>query len=93
MQDFAEPTETAAGLRESIRKILATIARIDPAELDDEVRIREELGVDSLMAMEIIATCEQRLEVSIDENDVVEIETVGEFIDFLIGITRERHVG
>ena len=67
------------------------IARIDVSDLDDAVKIREELGVDSLMAMEIIATCEKRLQLRIDENDVVELQTVGEFIDHLVDLTRAQH--
>ena len=51
--DFSEK------LRLGIKNIVSRISRIDIAELKDSVLIREELGIDSLMAMEIIATCEK----------------------------------
>ncbi len=42
--------------KNDIKQIVSRISRIDVAELDDRVLIREELGIDSLMGMEIIAT-------------------------------------
>ena len=67
-------------LHEEIRLIISRISRIASCELEDAVNVREELGIDSLMAMEIIATCEKRFEIVIDESKYVEIETIGDFL-------------
>jgi len=73
-----------------IKSIIAKISRIDPSELTDEVNVREEVGIDSLMAMEIIATCEKRFGVLIDENRYIEIETIGDFIGLIISLVRGK---
>jgi acyl carrier protein len=70
-------------LRNEIKQIVSRISRIDAAEFQDDVLIREELGIDSLMAMEIIATCEKHLRIRIDENQFADIETVGDFLALL----------
>jgi acyl carrier protein len=74
-----------------VRAIIARISRIDTQELADDVNVREELGIDSLMAMEIIATIERKLEIHIDEELYTDIETIGEFLDLVTGLCRNRH--
>ena len=73
-----------------IKSIIAKISRIDPSELTDEVNVREEVGIDSLMAMEIIATCEKHFGVLIDENRYIEIETIGDFIGLIVSLVRGK---
>jgi acyl carrier protein len=76
--------------KDDIKRIVSRISRIDVAELDDRLLIREELGIDSLMAMEIIATCEKHLRLKIDEKLFADIKTVGEFLDLLIGLSKSN---
>jgi acyl carrier protein len=74
--------------KNDIKRIVSRISRIDVAELDDRLLIREELGIDSLMAMEIIATCEKLLGLKIDETLFADIQTVGDFLDLLVRLSR-----
>ena len=74
--------------KNDIKRIVSRISRIDVAELDDHLLIREELGIDSLMAMEIIATCEKLLSLRIDETLFADIQTVGDFLDLLVRLSR-----
>jgi len=73
----------AAISREEIKSIISRISRIPIEELDDDVRIREDLGVDSIMAMEIIATFEVKLGFTFDVNKYSSIDEVGEFIEII----------
>lgn len=79
-----------AGLRERIAAIVSRISRIDVSELMDDVRIREELGVDSLMAMEIVASCEKELDIHIDEGELYRLQTVGDFLSLVMTLYRQR---
>jgi len=67
-------------LRTQVKRIVSEVSRISESEFEDDVLIREELGIDSLMGMEIIAHCEKALEIQIDEALFGEIETVGDFL-------------
>ncbi|MDT8299546.1 MAG: acyl carrier protein [Spirochaetaceae bacterium] len=73
----------AAINREEIKSIISRISRIPIDELDDDVRIREDLGVDSIMAMEIIATFEVKLGFTFDVDKYSSIDEVGEFIEII----------
>ncbi len=73
--------------KKEIKQIVSKISRIEAADLEDHLLIREELGIDSLMAMEIIATCEKLLRLKIDETLFGEIQTVGDFLDLLVTLS------
>lgn len=83
---------TPGRLREQVKEIVSRISRIDPGELQDRVLIREELGIDSLMAMEIVATCEKKLGIAIDEGKLFEIQTVGDFFRLVEEIYDQKWV-
>jgi acyl carrier protein len=68
---------------DEIRHIVAKISRISESDFEDRVLIREELGIDSLMGMEIIANCEKAFGIRIDESRFAAIETVGDFLNLV----------
>ena len=76
---------------ERVRRIMSRVSRIDVAELEEGVRFREELGVDSLMAMEIVATCEKELSITIDEGQLYDVQTIGEFQRLVLDCHREQN--
>ncbi len=69
--------------RADIKNIISHISRIPLDELDDDVLISEELGVDSIMAMEIMATLEIKLGLSLNTEQFSCIDEVGDFIDLI----------
>jgi acyl carrier protein len=78
-------------IRERTETIVSRISRIPRSEFADDVLIREELGIDSLMAMEIVATLEKELSIEIDETEMFGIQTVGEFARFVEERYRTAH--
>jgi acyl carrier protein len=69
--------------RQKIRQVLAQIARIEKDSFSEDSRIREDLGVDSLMAMETLAALETIYDVEIDVSRVVEVVTVGDMMNLI----------
>ncbi|TVR58418.1 MAG: acyl carrier protein [Spirochaetaceae bacterium] len=70
-------------IRERARGVISRLFRIHIDQLDDGVLFREELGIDSLRGLEIIAVCETELGFTIDETGCVDALTIGDFLDFL----------
>lgn len=91
MSEHPQTDMNGVGIRDSVIDIVARISRIDADEFEDDVLIREELGIDSLMAMEIVAACERRLGISIDEGQLSCIETVGDFLELVEALYRSRN--
>jgi acyl carrier protein len=70
-------------IRQDIIEVLAKITRIDATTIDDNVLIRDELGIDSLMGIEIIAKVEKHYDIHLEESLLLEINRVGDFIDLV----------
>jgi acyl carrier protein len=70
-------------LRNKIIKTVSSIAKINEQEFDENTLIREELGVDSLMTIEIIAKIEKYYDIQINEEDIIDINNIGDFINFI----------
>ena len=73
--------------RTEIRNVLAEafqVAKeeeIDPALIRDDAHFRDDLGIDSLAVMEVIFEVEDRLKISIEDEDMQGVETVGQVIE------------
>ena len=83
-------SNTPESIREQTRAIISGISRIPSSELADDVNVRDEVGIDSLMAMEIIANCEKRFGVVIDESRYAEIETIGDYLRLVESLVRRN---
>jgi acyl carrier protein len=70
-------------LHQDIVKVLAKITRVDAALINDDVLIQDELGIDSLMGIEIIAKVEKHYDIHIEESLLLDINRVGDFINFV----------
>lgn len=70
-------------IRQDILKFLANITRIDVSSIHDDVLIRDELGIDSLMGIEIIAKVEKFYNIHLEESLLLEMNRVGDFIDLV----------
>ena len=60
-------------LKEELRELIAEIAEKD--EIPDEVAFKD-LGIDSMMGVEIVAAIERKYQVKIDDAELVEITTL-----------------
>lgn len=80
MEEQLDKISNEQELRDAIELIVSKISRIDRSEFEDDVLIREELGIDSLMAMEILARCERRFAIEIPESEMYEVQTVADFV-------------
>lgn len=76
--------------RHRIKQVLAKIARIDKDSFSEAARIREDIGVDSLMAMETLAALETIYDIEIDVSRVVEVVTVGDMINLVEWYVEQR---
>jgi len=66
-----------------IKVTIGKIARFDQSEISDETLIRDELGVDSLMGIEILAKIEKHFNIEIEESSLLNVEKVGEFVSLI----------
>jgi acyl carrier protein len=58
---------------ERIRSLVARVLEIDPSDMTDSSRFKEDHGADSLRAIEILAGLEQEFDVVIAQEDLAKM--------------------
>ena len=86
----SQNTSNTLNVRKDLKKIVADIARMSDKKVKESSRIRDDLGVDSLAAMEILASIEKRLGIIIDEAKALNIVTVGDLIDLVVSYIEKK---
>ena len=68
---------------ERIRAHLADELEVDPAEIADATRFREDLRADSLHLVELVVELEDSYGVRIPDDEAEKIKTVGQAADYV----------
>ena len=77
-------------LRKDVRQLIAEIARVNPKEVKENAKIRDDLGVDSLAAVEILAVIEKRLGIDIDEAEAFDVVTVNDLLELVVSGLKKK---
>jgi len=70
-------------LEKTVREVIAQIAGVKIADLEGDLLLRDDLALDSLKEMEILARTEVLFKVSLDESRLPEIRTLADFCDLV----------
>ena len=68
---------------ERIKEIIAEQLNLDAAEINAETSFKDDLGADSLDLFEVVMSIEEEYDVEIAPEEVSNLNTVGEVIDYL----------
>jgi acyl carrier protein len=77
---------TVAGRDEILAKVrdhLSTELELDPGEITDATRFREDLDADSLDLYELVMELEDTYGIGMNEEEAAGIDTVGQAVDFV----------
>jgi acyl carrier protein len=66
----------AANVEQEVRDLIADIIEIPANKIDPDANLVEDLGMDSMMALEILAALEKKYKIKIPEEDLPKITTV-----------------
>ncbi|ALV34979.1 acyl carrier protein [Streptomyces sp. CdTB01] len=66
-----------------VAEIFELIAAIPAAELTPERGLVDDLGIDSLTMMELAVTIQDELQVSVSDDKIKDLRTVGDIIDLV----------
>jgi acyl carrier protein len=80
-------TATAEEIRAEVKKLIAEVTEREPDEITDTALFAEELGVDSLMAMEVMVAVDKKYKINIPEEEFAKIKNVNDTVEVV-----RRHV-
>jgi acyl carrier protein len=80
-----QPSATASReeILAKVRDHLATELELEPGEINDDTRFREDLDADSLDLYELVMELEDTYGIGMSEEEAAKIETVGHAVDFV----------
>jgi acyl carrier protein len=70
-------------MTEKIIKLMAEKLSLNESEITAEANIKDDLGVDSLDLFELIIALEEEFGIEIPQEDVTEINSVKEIVEYL----------
>ena len=75
---------TREQVMEKVREHLATEFELEPAEIGDATRFKEDLDADSLDLYELVMELEDNYGVTVSEEQATHIKTVGDAVGFVL---------
>ena len=64
------------GLDQEVKQLIADIVEMEPAQIDADANLVEDLGMDSMMALEILAALEKKYKIKLPEQELPKITTL-----------------
>jgi acyl carrier protein len=68
---------------EKLKSLIAEQLSVDEDEVTTEANIQDDLGADSLDVVDLITTIEDEFDISIPDEAVEEIKTVGDIVNYI----------
>ena len=68
---------------EKMKPIIAEQLNVNEAEIKPETKFKDDLGADSLDLFELVMALEEEYDVEIPSDDLAELNTVGDVINYL----------
>ena len=68
---------------EKIKKILSEQFDVDENDINQDTKIEEDLGADSLDVVDLLMSIEDEFEIEIPDEDIENIKTVGEIEKYI----------
>ena len=66
-------------------KVVAETLAIDESRVTGEARFVEDLGAESMQSVELIAAFEEEFDVEMDEEQALDVKSVGKAVEFIAG--------
>ena len=70
-------------IQEKVNAFLVDELEIDESKIEDEARLKEDLGIDSLEVVDVIVLVEQEFGFKMRPENFKELKTYGQFCDFI----------
>ncbi len=70
-------------IQERVIKIVSEILEVPVSDIKPEHTFVEDLDAESIQSVELMAAFEEEFDIELDEDEAMEIKTVGEAIDFI----------
>jgi acyl carrier protein len=68
----------------ALREVAVEILSVEPEAVTEDARFKEDLDADSLDLVELVMGLEERFDISVPEEDLENVTTVGQAVDLVL---------
>ena len=68
----------------ALREVAVEVLSVEPDTVVEEARFKEDLDADSLDLVELVMGLEERFDISVPEEDLENVGTVGQAVDLVL---------
>uniref|UniRef100_UPI0032175DF8 acyl carrier protein n=1 Tax=uncultured Draconibacterium sp. TaxID=1573823 RepID=UPI0032175DF8 len=72
-------------VKHRIKKVVASVLKLDESEITDNANFIFDLGADSMQSMLLIAAFEEEFDIEMDVEKAQEVQTIGGAVEFISG--------
>ncbi|MBN1349032.1 acyl carrier protein [candidate division KSB1 bacterium] len=66
-----------------VKSVIATVLKIDSADIANDANFIFDLGADSMQSLELVAAFEEEFEIELDEDKALAVQTVSDAVSFI----------
>ena len=70
-------------LKDDLKKLIAEIVEVEPDKITPDANFVEDLGMDSMMALEILASVEKKYKLRIPEENLTKITNLNKVVELV----------
>ena len=68
---------------ETVKNLLVEELSLDPATITADAELSADLGINSIELANLVMICEEKFDITIDDDDIHKLVTVGDVADYL----------
>ena len=68
---------------ETLKKLLAEELQLDPETVTMDAELASDLGLNSIELANLVMLCEEKFDITIDDDDIHTFVTVGDVVEYL----------
>ncbi|MFZ5800450.1 MAG: acyl carrier protein [Candidatus Omnitrophota bacterium] len=87
---MAKAQDGQQNLEQEVRQLIATVLEAEPATIKPDAKFVEDLGMDSMMALEILAALEKKFRITIPEDSLPKFTTLNTTVTIIKGILDQK---
>ena len=72
-------------MQNRVRNVVARVLKVDESQVAEEANFIFDLGADSMQSLELVAAFEEEFGIEMDQDKALEVQSVGDAVDFIKG--------
>jgi acyl carrier protein len=77
---------TDAQIKSELKEMMAEIMETEPGEIKEDAQFVQDLGMDSMMALEVLASLEKKYKIVIPEEELLKFTTLNNTVEVVSNI-------